>query len=157
MAHLFNYVGAPHLSQKWVREVWHRAYGGTTPWTGYAGGDEDQGQQSGLSLLMQLGLFDVRGGGATEPTYQVTAPLFETITIHLNTDYYEGETFTIESPGASVKNRYIQSATLDGEPLEKPWFYHRELVDGGTLRLELGAEPSDWGSDPEKAPPSMTE
>ena len=57
----------------------------------------------------------------------------------------------------SPRNKYIQSATLDGRPLAKPWFYHRELIDGGTLVLELGPEPNkDWGSRPEDAPPSMT-
>lgn len=157
MAWLFNYVGAPHLSQKWVREVWHRAYSGTTPYSGYAGGDEDQGQQAGLSVLMQLGLFDVRGGAAVQPTYQVTTPLFEKITLHLNGDYYPAEEFVLEAPGASVENRYIQSATLDGEPLEQPWFYHRELVDGGRLHLEVGSTPNEaWGADPAAAPPSMS-
>jgi putative alpha-1,2-mannosidase len=57
----------------------------------------------------------------------------------------------------SRRNQYIQSATLDGEALEKPWFYHRQLVDGGTLALELGPEPNKrWGSRPEDAPPSAS-
>jgi len=50
----------------------------------------------------------------------------------------------------SAENKYIQSAVLDGKPLDKPWFYHRELVDGGTggtLELQLGPEPNrTWGS-----------
>jgi predicted alpha-1,2-mannosidase len=158
MAWLFNYAGAPHLSQKWVREVWQQAFSGTTPQSGYAGGDEDQGQQAGLSLLMQLGLFDVRGGAAPQPTYQVTAPLFEKITLHLNEDYYPSDEFVIEAPGASVENRYIQSATLDGEPLQKPWLYHRNVVNGGRLHFEVGSEPNEeWGSDPADAPPSMSD
>jgi len=157
MAWLFNYAGAPHLSQKWVREVWDRAFSGTTPRSGYAGGDEDQGQQAGVSLLMQLGLFDVRGGAATRPTYQVTAPLFERITLHLNEDYYPADEFVIEAPGASIENRYVQSATLDGEPLKKPWLYHQEVIDGGSLRFEVSSQPNkEWASDPEVAPPSMS-
>jgi len=47
---------------------------------------------------------------------------------------------------------------LNGEPLEKPWFYHRQLVEGGTLILDLGSEPNRaWGSRVEDAPPSMSE
>ncbi len=53
-------------------------------------------------------------------------------------------------------NVYIHSARLDGKPLQRPWFYHRELIDGGTLELDLGPEPNRaWGSRPEDAPPSM--
>lgn len=51
---------------------------------------------------------------------------------------------------------YIQSARLNGEPLHRPWFYHDQLVNGGTLELELGPEPDRaWGARPEDAPPSM--
>ncbi len=42
------------------------------------------------------------------------------------------------------------------KPLNRPWFYHRQLVAGGTLVLELGPVPNKrWGSRPEDAPPSM--
>ena len=48
------------------------------------------------------------------------------------------------------------AATLNGKPLNRPWFYHRELAAGGTLVLELGPEPNkQWGSAPQDAPPSM--
>ncbi len=57
-----------------------------------------------------------------------------------------------------VDNReFIQSATLDGKPLNKPWFYHWQLADGGKLVLQMGPEPNKkWGSTPGAAPPSMT-
>jgi putative alpha-1,2-mannosidase len=51
----------------------------------------------------------------------------------------------------------VQSAQLDGKPLTKPWFYHDDLVDGGTLLLQMGPKPNmKWGSKPEDAPPSMS-
>jgi putative alpha-1,2-mannosidase len=41
--------------------------------------------------------------------------------------------------------------------LNKPWFYHSELIDGGSLVLEMGPEPNkEWGSKPGDAPPSMS-
>jgi len=43
MAHLFNHVGKPWLSQYWVRRVSDVAFGGTTPYDGYCG-EEDQGR-----------------------------------------------------------------------------------------------------------------
>ena len=46
---------------------------------------------------------------------------------------------------------------LNDRQLDKPWFYHDELVSGGRLVLEMGPEPNmDWGSRPEDAPPSLS-
>jgi len=54
-------------------------------------------------------------------------------------------------------NIYIQSATLNGKPLGKPWFYHSEIIHGGKLVFDLGPEPDrSWGAGLENAPPSMT-
>ena len=56
----------------------------------------------------------------------------------------------------SEKNIYIQSATLNGEPLNRPWFTHTEIANGGKLVLNMGPTPNqDWGSAPDAAPPSM--
>jgi predicted alpha-1,2-mannosidase len=146
MAHLFNYAGAPWLSQKWVREVKERTFGGTTPYEGY-NGDEDQGQMGALGVLMAIGLFSVDGGASVEPTYEITSPIFDRITIYLDPEYYPGKKFVITSRNNSAENRYIQSARLNGKPHTKFWFTHDELTRGGKLELELGPEPNrDWGT-----------
>lgn len=153
-AYLFNYSGKPWLTQKWAREIMDIYYG-EGPKNGWPG-DEDQGQMGAWFVMSAMGLFEMDGGGSTDPVYEIGSPLFEKVTIHLNEEYYGGGTFVIEAKNASKKNRYIQSATLDGEQLDKPWFYHRQLVDGGKLVLEMGSEPNkEWGSDPDDAPPSM--
>ncbi|HID22615.1 MAG TPA: glycoside hydrolase family 92 protein, partial [Planctomycetaceae bacterium] len=156
MAHLFNYAGAPWLTQKWVRRVKEQTFGGVTPQKGYRG-DEDQGQAGGLGVLMAIGLFEVRGGAAREPVYEITSPIFDRVVIHLDPRYYPGKTFEIVAHNNSPRNIYIQSARLNGRPLERPWFFHRELVAGGRLELQLGPRPNkNWGSRPEDAPPSMS-
>jgi predicted alpha-1,2-mannosidase len=155
-AHLFNYAGAPWLAQKWVREVKEQTFGGATPDLGYRG-DEDQGQAGALGVMMAIGLFQVRGGAEVDPVYEITSPIFDRVTVHLDPDYYPGRKFVIVARNNSRENRYIQSAALNGRPLTRPWFYHRDLVHGGTLELVLGPEPNKrWGSRPEDAPPSMT-
>jgi predicted alpha-1,2-mannosidase len=59
---------------------------------------------------------------------------------------YPGGKFTIEARNNSKENKYVQSARLNGKPLEKPWFYHSELVAGGSLVLEMGPQPNKkWG------------
>jgi putative alpha-1,2-mannosidase len=108
-------------------------------------------------VMMSIGLFQMRGGAAVDPIYEITTPIFDRITIHLDRRYYPGRQFTIVARNNGPKNHYIQSANLDGRPLERPWFYHRDLVDGGTLELLLGPTPNrQWGSRPEHAPPSMS-
>lgn len=89
--------------------------------------------------------------------YEITSPVFDRITIHLDPRYYPGGKFVITTSNNSHQNQYIQSALLNGKPLERPWFYHRELIRGGTLELDLGPEPNrNWGSRPSDAPPSMS-
>jgi len=156
LAHMFNYSGAPWLSQKWVRMVKEKTFGGTTPFSGYPG-DEDQGEMGSLGALMSMGLFELRGGAATEPVYEITSPIFDKVTIHLDSDYYPGKKFVIETRNNSSENMYIQSAKLNGKSLNKCWFTHEEFMQGGKLELDLGAAPNkNWGSAIEDAPPSMT-
>ena len=146
MAHLFNFAGAPWLTQKWVREVQSAAYGDITPNGGYCG-DEDQGQLGSVSALMAIGLFDVQGGASVHPTYQITSPVFDRVTIHLNPNYFSGKSFVITTHNNSAANIYIQSAKLNGRPLNQFWFSHSDLISGGSLELELGPQPSRWAAD----------
>ncbi|MBA7661747.1 hypothetical protein ES703_69767 [subsurface metagenome] len=154
-AYLFNYSGRPWLTQKWAREIMEHYYG-TGPVDGYPG-DEDQGQMGAWYVMSAMGLFEMRGGAAIKPIYEIGSPIFDKIIIHLDDKYYGGGKFVIETKNNSKKNKYIQSASLDGKSLNKPWFYHSQLVDGGKLVLQMGPEPNkEWGSSPEATPPSMT-
>ncbi len=152
VAHLFNHCGAPWLAQKWTREVKERTFSSIEP-LGFCE-DDDNGLAAATSLLLAIGLFDVQGGAAQEPIYEITSPLFDKVIIHLDPKYYPGKQFIIETRNNDARNKYIQSATLNGKPLNRPWFYHHEFIAGGTLVLELGPEPNKkWGSHPENAPP----
>jgi predicted alpha-1,2-mannosidase len=154
-AWLFNYSGKPWLTQFWSREIMDKYYG-TTPIHGWLG-DEDEGQMGAWFVMSAMGLFETEGGTSAKPFYEIGSPLFEKITIQLDPEYYPGKTFTIEAKNTSATNRYVQSAMLDGKPLNKPWFYHSELVDGGKLELVMGDHPNEkWGSAPNEAPPSMS-
>jgi putative alpha-1,2-mannosidase len=153
-AHVFNYVGQPWLSQKWVRAVSREAYGGTNPNIGYGGHDEDQGQMGGVSALMKIGLFSLRGTSSKDPVYEITTPEFDSVTIHLDPRYYPGKSFRIITHNNTPENLYIQSAQLNGKALHDCWFYHRDFAKGGTLELVLGPEPNpSWGRRP---PPQVT-
>ncbi len=153
-AYLFNYAGAPWLTQKWVREIMYGFYGDSIDaWPG----DEDQGQMGAWYVMSAMGLFEMDGGASINPIYEIGSPIFEKVTIQLDSNYYSGGTFVIEAKNVSRDNKYIQSAKLNGKKLNKPWFYHSELVAGGKLELKMGDKPNKkWGSQPEDAPPSMS-
>jgi putative alpha-1,2-mannosidase len=68
-----------------------------------------------------------------------------------------GKLLTILANHVSAQNKYIQSATLNGKPLNKPWFAHSDIANGGTLALQMCPKPNrQWGSAPADAPPSMS-
>jgi hypothetical protein len=145
---LFNYSGKPWLTQYWVREILDNYYG-TTPFDGYPG-DEDEGQMGAWYVMGAMGLFEMDGGASTEPAYEISGPIFSKITISLDPEYYPGKEFVIETKNTSSQNRYIQSATLNGQTLEKFWFNHSDLVKGGKLVLEMGPEPNkQWAANSE--------
>ncbi len=144
-AFLFNYSGKPWLTQKWVREILENYYG-TGPVNGYPG-DEDQGQMGAWYIMSAIGLFQMDGGASVDPVYEISSPIFEKITIQLDQNYYPGSEFTIEAKNVSRENKYIQSALLNGKTLNTFWFYHKDLVKGGSLVLQMGPEPNkNWGS-----------
>jgi predicted alpha-1,2-mannosidase len=142
---LFNYSGKPWLTQYWVREILDNYYG-TTPFNGYPG-DEDEGQMGAWYVMSAMGLFEMDGGASIEPVYELSGPIFEKITISLDPKYYPGKEFVIEAKNTSSKNRYIQSALLNGKPLDRFWFKHSEMIKGGKLVLEMGTEPNkSWAA-----------
>lgn len=144
---LFNFSGKPWLTQKWTRLICDEFYG-TTGEHGYGyGQDEDQGQLGSWYVLAAMGLFDVQGGVCERPTYQLGSPQFDRIEIDLRGHENAGKKFVIETENNGPGQYYIQGATLNGLPLDQCWFYRDELYKGGTLKLQMGAEPNEqWGA-----------
>ena len=96
--------------------------------------------------MAALGLFQTDGGCRVDPIYEITSPLYEKVVIDLGGRYNRGKTFTIEARNASRSNKYIQSATLNGQKLEQFYFPASELLKGGELILEMGDKPNtSWG------------
>jgi predicted alpha-1,2-mannosidase len=146
VAWLFNWAGQPGLTQKWVRAILE-AYYGHNPADAYLG-DEDQGQMSGWFVMASLGLFQTDGGCRVNPIYELGSPLYQKVVLHLSKPHYGGKTFTIEARNASRTNCYIQSATLNGMPLNQWWIRQKDVVEGGRLVLELGPTPNkEWAKD----------
>ena len=112
-------------------------------------GDEDGGGMSAFYVFSAMGFYPVTPG---LPIYSIGSPLFEQVSMRLD----NGKVFTIKAKGASRENKYIQSARLNGKTWDKTWFHHDDLINGGTLELQMGPRPCrEWGTSPQAAPPSF--
>lgn len=137
---LFHYAGRPDLSQKWVRAICNEFYG-TEGIHGYGyGQDEDQGQLGAWYVLSAMGLFDVKGLTATQPSFLIGAPLFKTIQVKLP-GHIRKNSFLIEVDKQQSSHHYIQSGTFNGQSLKDLTLKFDELDKGGVLKLVLGALP----------------
>lgn len=140
---LFNEAGRPSLTQKWVRAILNEFYG-TDGIHGYGyGQDEDQGQLGAWYVISSMGLFDVKGLTAAEPSFGLGAPLFDKVTIHLSDKYYSGKDFVIQTSGNTGSDAYVQQYVLNGTPLDGVHLPFSELVKGGTLEIRMGKEAKD--------------
>ncbi|HKL33034.1 MAG TPA: GH92 family glycosyl hydrolase [Tangfeifania sp.] len=146
MIYLYNYAGQPWKTQQHIREVLTKLYQPTPD--GYCG-DEDNGQTSAWYVFSALGFYPVCPG---TPEYVIGTPLFEKVKMELPT----GNTLTISASGAD-ENHYIQNAEFQGKNLNTSYLNHDELLQGGTLKFEMGEFPNKnlWSSS-ESFPFSVT-
>jgi predicted alpha-1,2-mannosidase len=145
--YLYVFSGQPWKTQRRVRQLMDVWYG-----DGPLGipGDDDGGATSSWYVLSAMGFYPVCPGS---PVYEIGSPIFEKTSIRMG----NGKIFSIVAHQVSARNKYIQSAQLNGKPLTKAWFHHEDIANGGNLVLEMGDHPNlVWGAAPKDAPPSMT-
>lgn len=140
---MFNEAGKPSHTQKWVRAILDEFYG-VEGIHGYGyGQDEDQGQLGAWFVQSSVGMFDVKGLTAQEPSFGLGSPLFNKITIRLNKDYYPGDKFVINVKNNSKENIYVQEYKLDGETLNSVYLPFATFAKGGKLDVTMGNTPKD--------------
>jgi predicted alpha-1,2-mannosidase len=135
--YLYDFVGAPWKTQARVRQIAGDAYSDTP--TGILG-NEDCGQMSAWYVFTAMGFYPLNPASAE---YMIGSPLFSRVTLRLA----NGKTFTVNAKGNSSGNVYIQSATLNGKPLDVPVIRHQQIMAGGTLDFVMGPRPSRWAAD----------
>jgi predicted alpha-1,2-mannosidase len=150
---LFNYSGKPWLTQKWTRIICDEFYG-TEPLHGYGfGQDEDQGQLGAWYVMSALGLFDVQGHAAANPTFQFGSPMFQKVTLQLSND--PSKKLVIETKNNGKENYYVKQLEFNGRSIENCWTEREKLMQGGTLTFTMDSIPNkQWGID--TPPPSMS-
>ncbi|MCX2678639.1 GH92 family glycosyl hydrolase [Galbibacter sp. EGI 63066] len=145
-AFIFNKLDRPDLTQYWSRKVVDSVFSDLNSSSGY-NGDEDQGLMGSLAVLMKIGLFQMNGGTEENPEYQIGSPIFDKITIELNKDYYPGEVFEIKSINNNSDNIYVDDIKLNNIPIKGQKIMHQDIVEGGTLTLEMTSSPSKRGKE----------
>ncbi len=148
-AYLYAWSGQPWKTQALTRRILADLYGSDATGYGYPGMD-DQGSTSSWYVLSAMGFYPV---DPSTPDYILGSPIFDRVRLTLG----NGKVLDIVARDNTEQNVYIQSATLNGKPWNKPWFSHDDIADGATLVLTMGPRPNPrWGSDPQSAPPSMS-
>ncbi len=102
-----------------------------------------------IILLVLFCLLHALNGAVTDdPVFDITSPLFDEIIIYPDKLYNPDKPFKIIAKNNSEKNIYIQSATLNGKPLNTPKIRFKDVLKGGELVFQMGPEPNkNWGVD----------
>ncbi len=138
-AALFSHAGAPELTQKWSRAVKESLFSNTGK-LGFCE-DDDCGLSGGTSLLMALGLFDIKGGAYKNPVYEIGSPIFDEVIINLNKDYYSGGIFRMVMKNNGPNSQYVREIKFNGRKIDGFTISHDEIIKGGKLVLQMSNSP----------------
>ena len=106
-------------------------------------GNDDSGGLSSWYVWASLGLFPVAG----QSLFFVNAPSFHRSRIRVAGGDFVIEAENRNEPRPGDPPQYVQSVTFNDLPLERTWITSRELNRPGHLVVDLGPEPSSWGTD----------
>jgi predicted alpha-1,2-mannosidase len=134
--YLYDFGGDPWKTQAKVREIAAEEYGYGP---GGLDGDDDCGQMSAWLLFTAMGFYPVNPASGD---YMIGSPLYAGMSLRLR----NGKTFRVEAENDSATNVYVESATLDGKPLDVPVITWEQIQAGATLHFVMGPKPSQWAS-----------
>ena len=131
--YLYNKVRQPWKAQKYAAQVMHELY-----FNAPAGlcGNEDCGQMSAWYVFSAMGFYPVN---PVSGEYEIGTPLFPEMRLNLS----NGKTFTVLAPNVSRENIYIQSVKINGQPYDKSYITHQQIMDGSTIEFVMGNQPGE--------------
>ena len=127
VAYLFNKIGQPEKTQKYIYEILTGLYKDTPD--GLCG-NEDCGQTSAWYVLSALGFYPLN---PVSCQYELGTPLFKKATIHLE----NGKDFVIESENYNIGKYEVESAYLNGKKVKDYTIDHKAMMNGGTLTFKM--------------------
>ena len=130
--YLFSYFkGDEWRTQKTVSELLKKYY---TARPDGIPGNEDTGTMSAWAIFSMIGIYPDNPG---DPSYTLTTPAFDKVTLHLDPKFYPNGDITIETDRTSPSQQYIKSITIGGKKLNGFRIAHRQLIEGKALKMQL--------------------
>jgi len=129
----YLYAGRPDRTAEVVRAGMRSMF---TTGRGGLPGNNDSGGLTSCYVWNALGLFPVTG----QPVFLIGSPIFDGAGLQVGE-----KTFTIEVDDNGDDAPYVQSAELNGQPIDRAYLTVDEVMAGSTLHLRMGREPSAWG------------
>lgn len=130
--YLFSYFkGEEWRTQKEVTRLLKEHF--TTKPDGIPGND-DTGTMSAWAIFSMMGFYPDCPG---VPSYTLTSPTFDKVTIKLNPDYYDRQSLVIEAHRPSPQSIYIKEIKLGSKSYNRYLISHKDLTDSGKLTFEL--------------------
>lgn len=123
--YLYNIAGRWDLTQKTVKEILRTEYGNGP---GGLSGNDDSGQLSAWYVFSSMGFYPVCPGSNE---YQLSSPLFSSVTLHLNPAYYPGKKLTLKAPGAGM-DKIFEKIRKNGK-ITVPLLNHGEIRKGSKI------------------------
>jgi predicted alpha-1,2-mannosidase len=129
--YLYNWTSKPWKTQERIHLIVNTMYHNKPD--GLCGND-DCGQMSAWYIFSVLGFYPVCPGTTQ---YAIGSPCVPEAVIALP----GGKSFKILALNLNDRNIYIQSMTLNGIPVDKPFIDHADLVAGGEMIFRMGPKP----------------
>lgn len=130
VAYLYRLAGQPDKTSEIIRQIFDTQY---KPKPDGLCGNDDCGQMSAWYMLSAMGFYPVDPVGGR---YVFGAPQMPKFTLHLT----NGKTFTVEAENLSKENLYVKEIMLNGEPYDKDYIEHQDIVNGGHLVFIMGGK-----------------
>jgi len=125
---LFNYIkGEEWRTQKKVNDL-RKEYFKNSP-DGLPGND-DTGTMSAWVIYAMMGIYPV---SPADPIYTLTIPVFDKITIHLNSKYYTNNKLVIEK--IEENGDFINRFLINDKSHKSYFISHKALVNGNELKI----------------------
>ncbi len=146
IAYLYAFAGQPGKTAERLHKVMLTQYGNKPD---SLSGNDDCGQMSAWYIFTSLGFYPVC---PTCNYYVIGSPQVSRAVVHLS----NGKDFMVVAEGLSESNLFVQSVTVNGQPLDTPYLPFDAVKAGGTLAFTMGPRPSvTWAVNPTPPPQQM--
>lgn len=121
----FNYVNQWDKTQETVKNLLITEY---DLGPGGVSGNDDAGQMSAWYVFGAMGFYPACPGSNE---YQLSSPIFDKVTLHLDKNYYPGKSFVLEAEQVNSKTIF-NKVSLDGKEISTA-IMHKDIQKGGKL------------------------